>query len=425
MQFLKGYDLQTLLASDEPKICLYLLSDPETHPLLNSLSCIYVKTQDGEFYSSFTHVDYPHQDYQGLVLRNAFVYDIKQLLHLGLDVQNCFDLKYFDNKEVHNQLSTFYSVRLSQVSNLNSVIPIYSHLDTLQQIGQSLDVALLDKKKDVFDQKYLTAYHNIIPYVFSKIESEGLSVDHDTFLNSFGLERRNLINDDKVLTNYNHYTTTGRPSNAYGGINYAALNKADNSRTSFISRHENGRLVNMDFNGYHLFLVAEHIGMELPDDPHTMLGQQYFKTTELTPKQYKESKVITFRNLYGYQLEDIAKDIPLFRNVDKFQDTLWTDYQRQGKLVTRFGKKIVVENATRNKVFNYFVQSVEAETNIRYLYNLIKQDMVPILYTYDSMLFDVEEAKIDNLINILRDVLKHPFSISIGDNLKNMKFEQF
>ena len=92
MQFLKGYDLQTLLASDEPKICLYLLSDPETHPLLNSLSCIYVKTQDGEFYSSFTHVDYPHQDYQGLVLRNAFVYDIKQLLHLGLDVQNCFDL---------------------------------------------------------------------------------------------------------------------------------------------------------------------------------------------------------------------------------------------------------------------------------------------------------------------------------------------
>ena len=181
----------------------------------------------------------------------------------------------------------------------------------------------------------------------------------------------------------------------------------------------------MDFNGYHLFLVAEQIGMELPEDPHTMLGQHYFKTTELTPKQYNESKVITFRNLYGYQLEDIAKDIPLFRNVDKFQDTLWTDYQRQGKLVTKLGKTIVVENATRNKVFNYFVQSVEAETNIRYLYNLIKQDMVPVLYTYDSMLFDVEEDKIDNLINILRDVLKHPFSISIGDNLKNMKFEYF
>ena len=423
MQFLTGYDLQTLLNSDEPKVCLYLLSDSEIHPLLNSLSCIYIKTQDGEFYSSFTHVDYPHQDYQDLVLRNAFVYDIKQLLHLGLDVHDCFDLKYFDNKEVYNQLSTFYSIRLSQVSNLNSVIPIYSHLNTLPQIGQSLDVALLNEKKDVFDQKYLTAYHNIIPYVFSKIESEGLFVDHDIFLNSFGLERRNLINDDKVLTNYNHYTTTGRPSNAYGGINYAALNKADDSRTSFVSRHENGKLVNMDCKSYHLFLIEEYIGMKLPEDPHRMLGQQYFKTTELTPEQYDESKVITFRNLYGYQFEDIVKDIPLFDKVDRFQDKLWSKYQSKGMLITELGKKIVVENATRNKVFNYFVQSVEAETNIKYLYNLIKQDTIPILYTYDSMLFDVEEDKIDNLINILQDVLKHPFSISIGDNLKNMIFE--
>ena len=425
MQFLTGYDLQTLLNSDEPKVCLYLFSDSEIHPLLNSLSCMYIKTQDAEFYSSFTHVAYPHQDYQDLVLRNAFVYDIKELLHLGLDVQDCFDLKYFDNKEVYNQLSTFYSIRLSQVSNLNSVVPIYSHLNTLQQIGQSLDVTLLADKKKAFNQKYLTTYHNIIPYVFSKMESQGLFVDHDTFLNSFGLERRNLINDDKVLTNYNHYTTTGRPSNAHGGINYAALNKTDNSRTSFVSRHEGGKLVNIDFKSYHLFLIAEHIGMELPEDPHRMLGQQYFKTTELTPEQYDESKVITFRNLYGYQFEDIVKDIPLFRNVDKFQDKLWLEYQSKGTLITEFGKKIVVENATRNKVFNYFVQSLEAETNIRYLYNLIKQDIIPILYTYDSMLFDVEETRIDSLINVLHEVLKHSFSISIGDNLKNMKFEHF
>ena len=94
-------------------------------------------------------------------------------------------------------------------------------------------------------------------------------------------------------------------------------------------------------------------------------------------------------------------------------------------LITEFGKKIVVEDATRNKVFNYFVQSVEAETNIRYLYNLIKQDIIPILYTYDSMLFDVEENRIDSLVNVLHEVLKHSFSISIGDNLKNMKFEHF
>ena len=37
----------------------------------------------------------------------------------------------------------------------------------------------------------------------------------------------------------------------------------------------------------------------------------------------------------------------------------------------------------------------------------------------------IEEAKIDNLINVLQKTLKHPFSVSIGDNLKNMKFEHF
>jgi len=34
---------------------------------------------------------------------------------------------------------------------------------------------------------------------------------------------------------YNPYTITGRPSNAWRGVNYAALNKTDGSRKSFIS----------------------------------------------------------------------------------------------------------------------------------------------------------------------------------------------
>ena len=132
-----------------------------------------------------------------------------------------------------------------------------------------------------------------------------------------------------------------------------------------------------------------------------------------------------FQQIFLTEFEDIVKDIPLFHKVDKLQDKLWLEYQRQGKMITEFGKTIMVERATRNKVFNYFVQSVEAETNIRYLYNLIKQDIVPILYTYDSMLFDVEEAEIGKLISVLKKTLKHKFSISIGDDLKNMKFEDF
>ena len=104
---------------------------------------------------------------------------------------------------------------------------------------------------------------------------------------------------------------------------------------------------------------------------------------------------------------------------------VWSEYLKKNKLITKYGNEIEVEEATSNKVFNYYIQSLETETNIMYLYNLIKQDTIPILYTYDSMLFDVEEAEIGKLISVLKKTLKHKFSISIGDNLKNMKFEYF
>ena len=51
-------------------------------------------------------------------------------------------------------------------------------------------------------------------------------------------------------TQYNLFTSTGRPSNTFNGINYAALNKEDGSRNRFISRFENGMLVEFDFDAY-------------------------------------------------------------------------------------------------------------------------------------------------------------------------------
>ena len=46
------------------------------------------------------------------------------------------------------------------------------------------------------------------------------------------------LNSSKGLeyTQYNPYTSTGRPSNRYNGINYAALNKEDGTRDRFVSR---------------------------------------------------------------------------------------------------------------------------------------------------------------------------------------------
>ena len=48
-------------------------------------------------------------------------------------------------------------------------------------------------------------------------------------------------------TQYHPFTTT-YPSNNFGGVNYAALNKDDGSRDRFVSRFEGGKLVQFDYD---------------------------------------------------------------------------------------------------------------------------------------------------------------------------------
>ena len=53
------------------------------------------------------------------------------------------------------------------------------------------------------------------------------------------------------------------------------------------------------------------------------------------------------------------------------------------------------DSLNKNKLFNYVLQALETERNILILDKLSKIDLnqksIPILYTYDSILFDVQE----------------------------------
>ena len=68
-----------------------------------------------------------------------------------------------------------------------------------------------------------------------------------------------------VYSEYNPYTATGRPSNRFGGLNFAALNKKDGSRKKFISRYgKEGMLVEMDYDAYHLRLIGDEVNYKFP-----------------------------------------------------------------------------------------------------------------------------------------------------------------
>jgi hypothetical protein len=91
-----------------------------------------------------------------------------------------------------------------------------------------------------------------------------------------------------------------------------------------------------------------------------------------------------------------------------------------------FKRKIVFsDDLNKNKLFNYILQSVETERNIIILDKLSKlktQHSLPILYTYDSILFDVHKDDV-NYISEVKSIMEKdgfPVGVEVGDNYKEM-----
>ena len=138
-----------------------------------------------------------------------------------------------------------------------------------------------------------------------------------------------LVRNNKTFTEYNIYTTTGRPSNRFGGVNYAAINKEDGTRKSFVSRFEYGMLIEFDYDSYHLRLIADVIGYKFPEGSvHRYFGRQYFGKEELTEEEYEQSKQMTFKLLYGGITKEF-ENIEFFKKVNILIKSLWSKFHRK------------------------------------------------------------------------------------------------
>ena len=101
----------------------------------------------------------------------------------------------------------------------------------------------------------------------------------------------NNLNGKFIYSQYNLYTTTKRPSNSFNGINFAALNKENKSRKSFIP--DNDEFVEIDISSYHPTLIAKLINYKFEEeDIHKHFAELY-------GVDYQKSKELTFKQLYG------------------------------------------------------------------------------------------------------------------------------
>ena len=406
-------DLQKLrskLHSDNVN-CVPILSDTNFHPKKNRISLLYFEIDSEEFILPINHCESVRVKPFDFKFDFKFnVLDKKSFLHLiseELDVTD-INLKYYlsTNQQLNvDELETnahhFYNRKYYKSMWINDVIPIMKHLEYCRKIVSKIKD--MNETHDEYDKDLNNALYHI--------ESNGIQT-------TTGIE----------YTSYNPFTSTGRPSNSFSGINYAALNKKDGCRERFISRFgKDGMLVEMDFDAYHLRLIGEVIGYKFPK------GSVHEHMAKFYGCDYDEAKSLSFKYLYGFIPDDIKKINPFFEKVSDFIDKLWKDYKSTKTLTSNiYSRRIMGYNLhemNKNKLFNYMIQTLETENNISILNKLIpsfvSQKSKLVLYNYDSFLVDFSnEDGIDFLRNIKETIEqngKYPVKVSRGLNYDNMK----
>jgi hypothetical protein len=433
---IKDYNKLNTMCNTNVGIVAVIPSNSSIHHCVGNISFIYYKFDNGEsFILGKRHPDTLHT-FNPVYPTNGYVINKKEALHLAEvgHLTDLFSLYYANNMEipdVNNFLTPWAT----------NILQMFTDLTILEEVVPANNVVPLSLWHKIYDSfadklfSELPAYNiaskmlNNIISTFAQIEKNGLYVNKEKYSKYFG-DKQSLVSNSFVYSSYNIFTQTGRPSNSYKGINFAALNKSDGSREVFESRFgDNGILVQIDFDAYHLRLLANSSGITMPDESlHEVLAKQYYNTETITDEQYEEGKKKTFQLLYGNITPD--ENFPyLLKSIHKTRNKFWEDYKKYGYIATRYsGRKIVVTEPSINKVFNYYVQSLESEVTYGMLHKLIPmanaEGLKPILYTYDSILFDIQKDEINKLMDIINSVIdskKYPFSISAGDNYNNLK----
>ena len=381
---------------EESKI-IPIWEDLDRHPMNNGLSFLYVRFSNLDFILPFNHNDCEKLEIDlSTSNQTKWIWNKKGFLQTDIKVNNLKDVQtslFFEKFQLYDiqskleGLTNFY-YRLGIRDGLGKSISIMKWGEVLRGIVGEWDIKHTNNWVD----------ETMIP-ILSDLERSGINVDREKFFDRWPDNSKHIKlhpQGDVVYTEYNPYTITSRPSNRHGGVNFSALNKKDGSREAFIPP-EDSLFLQFDYDAYHVRIIGKLIKYDLPDTSvHQWLADQY-------GCDYGESKGRTFRILYG-GVSDEDRKIPFFDKVDRFISKMQEESIRNGYLQTPKGRKIPlewIEKPNSQKFFNYILQATETEFNIEVLNKLKEKGLpLPILYTYDSFLFEFDDSEVETIKKI-------------------------
>jgi len=375
------------------------------HPTQNSICALYIKPLISTkgfivplYHSETLNVNITDVNMMLHKFDSIYVRDKKEFLHY-LPLKGLFDINQQNPPYIPELLQThhIFNKRYPNKKDVNKIIPIVKHYEYCEEIYNNL--------KDKINGKINEFYNNKSSVVFNAIERSGIRVDKSRFESHF-----HAIDGDYVYTQYNFKTLTGRPSNKFKGVNYAALNKENNSRESFIPR--NDIFVEFDIGAYHPTLLSKLVDFNFGDeDIHSAFAKMY-------GVDYKKAKELTFKQLYG-GVFDQYKHLEFFQKVQVYTDNLWEEFCEKGWIECPISKhrfeKDKLSEMKPQKLLNYLLQNLETAMNVHILWEIIRllrnKKTKIVLYTYDSFLFDVDKEEEDVLGEIKELFNKHKLQI--------------
>jgi len=220
--------------------CSYTL-----HPVENEVCAIYLRPKNDTkgYIIAINHSETINFDLEVVErvlnsIENIYVRDRKEFLHY-FPIKHCYQPSPSPHTYIPQltQAHTQLYHRYPQVQNLNTIVPIVKHYEVCEQNFAN------------YDKTNLNPFYNKAALVFNQLERAGIKVDQIKFEQYFDKEANEFI-----YTQYNLNTLTTRPSNAFGGINFSALDKNNGERECFIPR--NSSFIEMDISAYHPTLLA-------------------------------------------------------------------------------------------------------------------------------------------------------------------------
>jgi hypothetical protein len=193
-------------------------------------------------------------------------------------------------------------------------------------------------------------------------------------------------------------------------------------------------MVLIDYSAFHPRIISHLTNFPIPVDVdlYHYLATLFFNRTNISEFDIDEAKKLTFRQLYG-GVEEKYETIKYFAHLKTFIRKNWEDFKHQSYVETPIFKRRITNqhilNPNPEKLFNYILQATETELAIPALKEVSQyletKATTPVLYTYDSILFDFckddGQQTLTDVATIMRMGDRFPIKIYAGDSYHEVK----